>query len=775
MVTNSDINNAETVSDATSETTDVKYDEIEADKNSAVFEPEMLGFDAEDEMLGMRTENGKVYHTTEGMKAVVSSEPMHYRNHHGLLVDLDATIKSSDYGYYVNDIYTPVQFGFNAIDGLSINFGEASLVQTGIEPYPVLVIQGEANDPQLVGITESFTEVTRLEQSLFTAPTEVVEIGGSMISYPLTQTMDLNYEVFNNKVKQEFVLNSLSPSLETYLEGHLDSQTEMGNSVTFGLTEVMILPENTQLWDGNKVITEADGVYSTPNVLSIVDSETGLEVAYIDAPFARDGSAVDETETKDALFPGAVYHIQVDTAGNFVEITTAVNVDWLVDDYTTFPVVIDPTVGTNTVNSDSSPGVYNTCVVETVDCYSDTSSEIEFSYSSSYWGGYHQKSPFFDFTFTNPTALTVASVTANYRVSNQYSIGGADVPHLVIMEDCGGNLPDGDTNNLLSFANSAGCTGTPLAKHTPPPPPTGAPYMQAVSNGISGNGGQVTGFTVPAGGEARLVYNCGSWCGEAGVSVVEDPTGAALVYSWGHTSTSITSAPSSTSGFSGSPISTDANQQNNHNFPNAGIFLPGVYDVYHWDSYGDGSNGGTIEVEIAPLGFSAGTTAPVIPAAAAGVGPGTPTGAEPADTTFTVASGEEAYFSFTTGTQTGDANEVEIYYRTQGSTTWVDKWDLCDGTDCQATTLYESYTINDFNSDGTGTPTVLLQTPAVYELLVWDTAGDGSGAGAGGTVQIVAAGTSTGVVANSPSGMRLVSLVSSAELGDIPMPYGLGI
>jgi hypothetical protein len=163
MVTNSDINNAETVSDATSETTDVKYDEIEADKNSAVFEPEMLGFDAEDEMLGMRTENGKVYHTTEGMKAVVSSEPMHYRNHHGLLVDLDATIKSSDYGYYVNDIYTPVQFGFNAIDGLSINFGEASLVQTGIEPYPVLVIQGEANDPQLVGITESFTEVTCLE------------------------------------------------------------------------------------------------------------------------------------------------------------------------------------------------------------------------------------------------------------------------------------------------------------------------------------------------------------------------------------------------------------------------------------------------------------------------------------------------------------------------------------------------------------------------------------------------------------------------------------
>ena len=143
MVTNSDINSVETASDATSETTDVKYDEIEAEKTSPVFEPEMLGFDAEDEMLGMRTENGKVFHTTDGMKAVVSNQPLHYRNHNGLLVDLDATIKSSLDGYYVNDIYTPVQFGFQAIDGLSINLGEDNLVETGIEPYPVLVVPSD--------------------------------------------------------------------------------------------------------------------------------------------------------------------------------------------------------------------------------------------------------------------------------------------------------------------------------------------------------------------------------------------------------------------------------------------------------------------------------------------------------------------------------------------------------------------------------------------------------------------------------------------------------
>jgi hypothetical protein len=113
----------------------------------------MLGFDAEDEMLGMRTENGKVFHTTDGMKAVVSNQPLHYRNHNGLLVDLDATIKSSLDGYYVNDIYTPVQFGFQAIDGLSIYLGEDNLVETGIEPYPVLVVQGEVENLQLAGVT----------------------------------------------------------------------------------------------------------------------------------------------------------------------------------------------------------------------------------------------------------------------------------------------------------------------------------------------------------------------------------------------------------------------------------------------------------------------------------------------------------------------------------------------------------------------------------------------------------------------------------------------
>ena len=41
--------------------------------------------------------------------------------------------------------------------------------------------------------------------------------------------------------------------------------------------------------------------------------------------------------------------------------------------------------------------------------------------------------------------------------------GWTGVSSIVIMEDCGGNEPDGDKWNLYSFANPSGCTGNALA------------------------------------------------------------------------------------------------------------------------------------------------------------------------------------------------------------------------------------------------------------------------------------------------------------------------
>ena len=96
-----------------------------------------------------------------------------------------------------------------------------------------------------------------------------------------------------------------------------------------------------------------------------------------------------------------------------------------------------------------------------------------------------------------------------------------------------------------------------------------------------------------------------------------------------------------------------------------------------------------------------------------------PTGSEAADVSFSTV--EEAYMQFTSGTNVGDAGEVEIYYRQAGATGWSDKWDIYYGTDCAPVTTYNSYQ---------ATPSIIFQV-RTYELLVWDTAGDGSGNNAG--------------------------------------------
>ena len=85
---------------------------------------------------------------------------------------------------------------------------------------------------------------------------------------------------------------------------------------------------------------------------------------------------------------------------------------------------------------------------------------------------------------------------------------------------------------------------------------------------------------------------------------------------------------------------------------------------------------------------------PLLPA----IGPGnagSPTGSEPASVSFSVAAGEEAYFTYTSGSAPGDADHTEIYYRSAGATGWTNYWDICSVSPastppCQASTLYSS-------------------------------------------------------------------------------------
>ena len=122
---------------------------------------------------------------------------------------------------------------------------------------------------------------------------------------------------------------------------------------------------------------------------------------------------------------------------------------------------------------------------------------------------------------------------------------------------------------------------------------------------------------------------------------------------------------------------------------------------------------------------------------------GSPAATEPASVSFTVLQNEEAYFEYTTGSNPGDADQTEIYYRLAGTSGWTNYWDLCTVTPASTPPCQSPYTY-------TSEASVLIQTPGNYEALVWDTAGDGSGPGSGGQVIIDSLGNN-GAVQLNPS------------------------
>ena len=126
---------------------------------------------------------------------------------------------------------------------------------------------------------------------------------------------------------------------------------------------------------------------------------------------------------------------------------------------------------------------------------------------------------------------------------------------------------------------------------------------------------------------------------------------------------------------------------------------------------------------------------------------------------MTLPAGKEAYIEWTTSTGPG-GDENLIYYRTSGTTGWTTAWDLCTGTTCTSGSTYESFSY--LLPDGSSA-SILFQTPGVYEFLVWDENGDGTGAGSGGRIVIDDIG-SNGIVPQSDSGKRMVSLVSTEAL-----------
>ena len=785
MVVNSDINGETAVTTDSPDTKITDMEKTDVVTQETTFEAELLGFDEDMEMLGMRTENTKTFLDDEGkQQVVISNQPLHYQNHLGQMVDIDTSIKTWDNGYYVQDIFNPISFGNHAHQGFTMVLAESEIT-SGIDPVPVIVMEGQTQELQLPGMKSTpVNVVNEIDMQYFSPPAENVEVGGASIQYPLAHGMDLVYHVTPSKVKQELIIEDLSVELRLHLQESISMPSDAGFGTSmFGLMESMILPENTELWAGGHKITAEDGVFAYDSIMHIKDSQTGTIVAYIDAPVARDSSIVkDEVETGEEVQKTNVqYFIQLAEDGQSLDIITAVDTAWLLDEYTTFPVLIDPSVGSNQVNTATSTGYY-TCIIEDVDCFSQNDGRYEHGYTSSL----HEFAPWFDFDFTGQTtSFSVSSVTAHVSWINRFSTqSGSEFTSIQIMEDCGGNLPDGDEGNLNSFANPTGCTGTPLAQHTPPPPPANAPVTY-----------QFGDYGSPPGtGTLRYHFQC--WVAGNQYDLTSDMTSCSGGgnYDW--------------IGVNGQGSNSGPEESN-------GIFSAGTYAYEIVDTYGDSLNGGAeVGFEVRQLGSSGAWTtiavesgyvgngitgtvsvgqneemrltyhcpysgtstsngnncwagenyvlltptvaAPTFGGAVAGEGPSAPAGTEPADATFTIASGEEAYIEFTTGSTVGDAEEAVIYYRQAGSTSWSDVWDICTGTDCAANTAYQSYLAN---------PSIIFQVPGTYEVLVWDTFGDGSGAGASGQIVYATAGSTTGTIQNSPSGLRMVSLVSTEQLG----------
>ena len=480
MVTNSDINSEVTTESNSEDTKLDSFDKIETETQETSFEVENFGFDEDREMLGMRTENTKTFLDDQGKQnVVISNKPLHYMNHLGQLVDLDTSIKAWDNGYYVQDIFTPVSFGNNAYEGFTMFIGDNEII-SGLDPMPVVVMEGQSTELQLPGIRGAKTNViNEISQTYFTPPTDNVELGGSSIVYPLAHGMDLQYHVSTSKVKQELIIDTLSPELKMFLQGSTETVNDNDMSTSmFGLMESMILPENSELWAGTHMVTAADGVFAYNDMMLIKDSSTGEIVAYIDAPEARDSSIThEESELEDELLkPNVQYFVQLSEDGQSLDIVTAVSTEWLLDEYTTFPVYIDPSVGSNIETSPAQATGFGTCIIEDVDCFSQYDGRYEHGFGSSL----HEFAPWFNFDFQAISGLTVSSVTAHVSWVSRFSTqSGAEHTSIQIMEDCGGSLPDGDEGNLNSFANPAGCLqalhfrNTPLRHLQPMPlPPT---------------------------------------------------------------------------------------------------------------------------------------------------------------------------------------------------------------------------------------------------------------------------------------------------------------
>ena len=101
------VTNAEITSDTATETKSGDDNEISGltdgqATDRATFDAEAYGYDEDDELLGMRTTHSKAFIDEDGgIDLVYSSNPLHYTDVNGKLVNIDYSIVNTPDGYAV--------------------------------------------------------------------------------------------------------------------------------------------------------------------------------------------------------------------------------------------------------------------------------------------------------------------------------------------------------------------------------------------------------------------------------------------------------------------------------------------------------------------------------------------------------------------------------------------------------------------------------------------------------------------------------------------------
>ena len=80
VVQSSDINAIENQSTEDEKVNVDDTSKFDIDDTQTAFNPQDLGFEEDQEMLGMRTETSKTYLTDEGLEMVVGINPIHFEN-----------------------------------------------------------------------------------------------------------------------------------------------------------------------------------------------------------------------------------------------------------------------------------------------------------------------------------------------------------------------------------------------------------------------------------------------------------------------------------------------------------------------------------------------------------------------------------------------------------------------------------------------------------------------------------------------------------------------